>query len=148
MDLTAFSTQATVEARASSARVKLWTDKNKDGTPDPDTLTQGFQFATGLIFEKLQQRYGETELASWTISTAPARILRISDDLCMWVFSSGLNAQNPLIQVIYDEAIQSLDDIASTKVSLYGATEGVTLTSSTEAPDDPFDRTYFNEVFP
>lgn len=146
MALTEFSTQASVEARASSARVKLWTDKNNDGTPDPLTLTQGFQFASGVIFEKLTPRYGETVLEGWTIATAPPRILRISDDLCMWFFSSGLNAQNPLIQAIYDEAISSLDAIASKTAYLYGATDGVTLASATEAPDDPFDRVYFNEV--
>ena len=144
MALTEFSTQATVEARANSARVKLWTDKNRDGTPDPVTLTQGFQFATGLIFEYLTQRYGEAELSAWTIATAPARVLRISDDLCIWYFSSGNQSQNPLIQAIYDAAIDSLESIRDYNSSLYGAVEAVDGNSVTEDPESPFDKVYFN----
>ena len=144
MALTEFSTQASVEARANSARVKLWTDKNRDGTPDPATLTQGFQFATGLIFEYLTQRYGEAELSVWTISTAPARVLRISDDLCMWYFSSGNQSQNPLIQAIYNAAIDSLESIRDYTSVLYGATEAVDGNSATEEIESPFDKVYFN----
>ena len=147
MALEALSTQATVEARASAARVKLWTDKNKDGTPDPTTLDQGFQFATGLIFGHLVKKFGETVLASWTISTAPAEILRISDALCMWYFSSGNNSQNELVREIYQDAVQRLIDISSGARRLYGVVAGVTSTTTTDTLDDPFEDegAYWNE---
>lgn len=146
MALNPLSTQASVEARASAARVLLWTDKDDDDTPDPVTLDQGFQFAAGLILEYCNQRYGETEAGGWTLTTAPARILRISDDLCMWYFSSGNFSQNPLIETIYNAAIASLEGIRDKTVSVYGAVEGVTGTSDTDEPTNPFDdRTYFNE---
>ena len=104
-------------------------------------------------------RYGESVLESWTISTAPARILAISDDLCMWYFAGGNNSQNPLIDQIYEAVIASLTAIRDRVSGLYGATASTTgrtvtekLVENTEPTDltdqseNPFaDRVYFDE---
>lgn len=126
MALPEFSTLASVQLRANSKRIKGWTDKDKDSIPDPDTLTAGFQFASGLIFEYLVQRFGETQLAAWTSITCPARILAISDDICIHYFSSSNHAQNELIRQLYNDAIKSLENIRDYKAGLYGATEDMT----------------------
>lgn len=126
MALEEFSTLASIQARANSKRVLGWTDKNADTIPDPETLAQGYQFASSFIFQYICQRYGETQIAAWTISTAPARVLSLSDDLCIWYFSSSNNAQNPLIAQIYEEAIKTLEGIRDGTLSLYGATEDMT----------------------
>lgn len=153
MALEEFSTLASIQQRANSKRILGWTDKDGDSIPDPATLSQGYQFASGVIFEYLNKRYGEAELASWTISTAPARVLAISDDLCIWYFSSSNNSQNELISILYDAAITSLTAIRDKQSDLYGATEGVDGTSETVSGDDlvdPFlvdgeELVYFNE---
>ena len=153
MALTEFSTLTTIQQRTNTQRILGWTDDVDDSTPDAATLTQGYQFASGLIFESLQKRYGETELASWTISTAPARILAISDDLCIWYFSSKNSSQNKLIEEKYQRALASLEAIREGTSALYGASEGTTDTSETVSGDDlvnPFlvddaDPVYFNE---
>lgn len=126
MALPVFSTLTTVQVRANVKRIQGWTDKDRDSTPDPATLTAGFQYASGLIFEYLVQRFGETQLAAWTSATCPPRILAISDDLCIYWFSSSNNAQNPLIRQLYEDAIASLEAIRDYKVGLYGATEDMT----------------------
>jgi phage gp36-like protein len=147
MALPEFSTLQSVQTRANSKRIKGWTDKDKDSIPDPDTLTAGFQYASGLIFEYLVQRYGETQLAAWTSADCPARLLAISDDLCLHYFSSANYAQNDLIIEIYRGAIQSLENIRDYKVGLYGATESMTDKYVFEETDSQFEElTYWNEV--
>jgi hypothetical protein len=126
MALPEFSTLTSVQLRANKKRIKEWTDKDGDSIPDSDTLTAGFQYAAGLAFEYLVPRFGETQLADWTISDCPARLLAISDDLCIHYFSSSNNAQNKLVRQLYDDAIQSLIAIRDYKVGLYGATEDMT----------------------
>ena len=153
MVLEAFSTRATVNARAETDRITIWT--GDDSTKE----AAGFQFASGLIFEYLLPRYGEATLESWTISTAPARVLSLSDDLAVWYFAGGKNALNPLVQEIYDAAIASLTAIRDRVSGLYGATAGTTgrtvtdtlventtPTTLTEQTENPFkDRVYFDE---
>jgi phage gp36-like protein len=126
MALPEFSTLESTQLRANAKRIKGWTDKDKDTTPDTDTLTAGFQYASGVIFEYLTRRFGETQLASWTLANCPPRLLSISDDLCLYYFSSMNNSQNTLIKDLYDNAIASLNAIGSGAVMLYGATEDVT----------------------
>jgi len=139
MALTEFSTLTSIQQRTNAQRVLGWTDDDDDSTPDSATLTQGYQFASGLIFEHLNQRYGETELASWTISTAPARLLAISDDLCIWYFSGKNSSQNDLIEEIYLKAIASLEAIRDKISDLYGVSESVAGTSETVSGDDLVD---------
>jgi phage gp36-like protein len=148
MALEEFSTQASVEARASEEGLLLWTDKDGDDSVDATTLTQGFQEATAIIFGYLQKRFGSTELASWTLSDCPALIPRISDALCIGIFSGGNYAQNPNFEKIYNNAITMLKEIRAGDMDLYGATESTTQTSQTEKLvnelEDPTltDRTY------
>lgn len=145
MALPVFSTLTSVQTRANSRRIKGWTDKDKDTIPDPATLTAGFQYASGLIYEYLVQRYGETQLAAWTIANCPARLLAISDDLCLHYFSSANYAQNDLIIEIYREAISSLQAISKYEVGLYGATEDMTDKYVFEETDSQFeDKIYWN----
>jgi hypothetical protein len=158
MSLEVFSTQTTLENRKDALGLLTWTDDDDDDTPDSATLAQAFQEASGKIFEYLLPRYGETELASWTISTAPDRILRISDDLCIRFVATRHHSQNELIQTIYDEAIESLRAIRDHESGLYGASytlrtctteklvsDSTDNASSDEESENPFkDRTYFN----
>ena len=75
-----FSTQASVEARASSRRLLLWTDTDRDDVPDTTVLNAGFERAQNLIYEYLKPRYGDTELLAWQ-TTQPDSIKKMSDDL-------------------------------------------------------------------
>jgi phage gp36-like protein len=145
MALTEFSTLASVQAFASTARIKLWTDKNGDDTPDTETLTQGFQFASATIFGYCQQRYGEMELESWIIDDCPPLVLYLSNVLSIWFFSAGNYAQNELIGELYQNAITTLEGIRDGTIKLYGALETVDGNSVTEAMENPFDDiAYFN----
>jgi len=145
MALPEFSTLTSIQLRANAKRIKGWTDKDKDSIPDTDTLTAGFQYASGVIFEYLNRRYGETELAGWTISTAPPRILAISDDLCIHWFSSSNDRQNPLIRELYTDAIATLERILTGKVSLYGVVEDVSDKYVVEELDAAYeDKEYWN----
>lgn len=145
MALTEFSTQESVETRTADKRIKFWSDKDGDKIIDPEVLTAAFQFAAGKISEYIVQRYGETEFESWTIDTAPARVLSLSDDLSVYYLATRLNSVNDLIQTIYNDAITTLEGIRDKTIFLYGATEGITGASATGEPDDPFsDRLYYN----
>jgi len=147
MALTEFSTLTTVQQRANSKRVLGWTDKNSDTIPDPGTLTQGYQFASGLIFSYLTRRYGETVISAWTISTAPERVLSISDDLCVYWFSSSNNSQSPLLLQLYQEALLSLERIRDGVDDLYGVTEDLSERTEVDDADSSFDAdiVYYNE---
>jgi len=147
MALPEFSTLTTVQQRANSKRILGWTDNNNDSIPDPGKLTQGYQFASGLVFSYLTRRYGETVLAAWTISTAPGRVLAISDDLCVYWFSSSNNAQSELINHIYLEAIAALERIRDGVDDLYGVTEDMSERAEVDDADSSFDEdiTYYNE---
>ena len=145
MSLPEFSTLTSIQLRANSKRIKGWTDKDGDTIPDSDTLTAGFQYASGLIFEYLVHRFGETQIEEWTISTCPARLKAISDDLCIHYFSSSNNSQNELIRQLYDDAIQSLTAIRDSQAGLYGATEDMTDKYVFEEADSQFeDMQYWN----
>ena len=145
MALPEFSTLTSVQLRANAKRIKGWTDKDKDSIPDTDTLTAGFQYASGVIFEYLNRRYGETELADWTISTAPPRILAISDDLCIYWFSSSNNSQNDVTQRLYADAIVTLERIRDGSVSLYGVVEDMSDKYAVEKLDAAYeDKEYWN----
>jgi len=148
MALPEFSTLESVQTRANSRRIKGWTDKDKDSIPDPATLTAGFQYASGLIFEYLVPRFGEPQLAAWTIDDCPPRLLAISDDICIHYFSSANFGQNELIRQLYEDAIMSLENIRDYKVGLYGATEDMTDKYVFEETDSQFeDKTYWNTEY-
>jgi len=145
MALPEFSTLTSIQQRANAKRVLGWTDKDGDTVPDPGTLTQGYQYATGVIFSYLNTRYGETVLEAWTISTAPARILALSDDLCIYYFSSSNNAQNPLVLRLYNDAIAALERIRDNVESLYGVVEDMSDKYEVDDLDAAYDdREYFN----
>ena len=146
MALEEFSTLLSIQQRANEKRILGWTDKNKDDIPDPGTLTQGFQEVTGIMFEYLNKRYGETALATWTISLAPARLLSISDDLCLWYFGTSNNAQAVLLRTIYEDAIASLEKIRDGINDLYGATEDMSDRFVVEDLEDGYEELiYYNE---
>lgn len=103
-----YSTQATIEAKATSNRVRIWGDKNADGTIDPASLSQALAFAKSRILAHVWRRYGDTEINSWTDTTAPDLIKGISDDLALYYLASGANAVNPVIDLNYKDATAQL----------------------------------------
>jgi len=147
MALEPFSTQATIGQRVTDARVLGWAREPDDETTiDTDKLNQAIQEASGRILGVLLSRYGETELESWTLTTAPAQVLHISDGLCVGILSNSAFSQNEECQEIYDEAKAYLEALRTFEMDLYGVVEGYTDVSVVEAQDDDDidDATYFN----
>lgn len=103
-----YSTQATIEAKVTALRVRIWGDKNGVGTVDPASLLQALAFAKSRILAHVWRRYGDTEVKSWTDTTAPDLIKGISDDLSLYYLASGANAVNPVIDANYKDAIAQL----------------------------------------
>ena len=124
-----FSTQATIEARVSNSRLEGWIDFDDDGTVDPGTLEYGQKFARGEIRDKLLNWFGETEIATWDSDTVPESIGAISDDLCVWYFVStnpALASQLQIAKLLFDDAVQRLNDIAEGKRGVYGVDKPIT----------------------
>jgi len=147
MALNPLSTQASIGQRVTDARVLGWSrDPADEDAIDSDKLNQAIQEAAGLILGYCQQRFGETEIESWTTTTAPVQILRISDGLCVGILSSSNFSQNDECQQIYDAAIQDLTDIRDYKLAVYGVDEGYTDIVEVEEPEDDTieENTYFN----
>jgi phage gp36-like protein len=120
-----FSTQASIEARISSLRLKGFADFDNDDTVDEGTLTAAYKRARGLIRGSLEKVYGQTIIDTWTSDTVPELVGTISDDLCIYQLAIG----NPMLmqacQLIRENALADLKMIASGEVSLYG-TDGQT----------------------
>ena len=106
-----YSTQASIEATVTSNRVRIWGDKNADGTVDPASLSQALAFAKSRILAHVWRRYGDAIVSAWTETTAPELIQGISDDLTLYYLASGANALNPIIEMNYKDAVAMLAQI-------------------------------------
>ena len=116
----AYSTQATLEARVKSLRLKMWGDKNEDGLLDSATMTQAFAGAQAEILAYIGQRYGSTVTDAWTETTRPDLVGMISDDLTLYILNAGSNAMHPLIVRNREDAIKRLEMIRDYVLSLPG----------------------------
>lgn len=132
-----FSSQTTIEAKVRSSRVKLWGDKNADGTLDPVTLDQAFAFAKGMILSYVQRRYPEA--LDLTFSTCPPLLRALSDDLTLYYLASGANAINPIQDLNYKNALamlQMIRDYQNDVPEFEDCTSIQTLTEETESVFD------------
>jgi len=119
-----YSTQSSLEARISALRLSGLIDYDDDGSLDDDgALLAGQKMARGLIRGKLEPLYGETEIATWDSDTVPELVGQISDDLCIYQFlltNPRINPANYDVSVIRANALELLDQIAASNISLYG----------------------------
>lgn len=144
-----YSTQARLEALASTARVKLFGDKNRDGTVDSTSLTQALAFAKNHIDALLCRRFQGTPF-TWTSATVPPVLIPISDNLALYYLASGSIGVTEAIQRNYDQAIQFLQDIVDRKLDIPDAngdvlTEGssyAAIAASSDLDDETYNRDF------
>jgi phage gp36-like protein len=126
-----YSTQATIEARVKTLRVKMWGDHNEDGVIDTATLTQALTAAKCEILTYIGQRYGTTLTDTWTDSTRPDLIGMISDDITLYFLNAGSNVIHPIISKNHEDAVKRLEGLRDYVLSLPGVEfEGGTETTT------------------
>ena len=128
MAIVALSTSASVSARIGSLRLAGFTDFNADGTPDTATLNAAFLKVSAIICGRLEGLYGTTEIDTWTAADAPQLIKSISDDMCVREFYVGNPHFQQAAQQMYENALALLEDIATSKITLYdnpGTVDGI-----------------------
>lgn len=133
-----FSSQSTIEAKVRASRVRLWGDKNADGTLDPTTLEQGLIYAKHHILAMMSRRYGSQALA-WTFDTCPPFLKAVSDDLTLYYLASGANVVNPVIDLNYKNAIAMLTNLKDYEMDLPGVDDTPAIETTTEATESVFD---------
>lgn len=133
-----FSSQMTIESKVKASRVKLWGDKNADGTIDPTTLDQGLSFARSQILAYLTRRYGAQALA-WTFDTVPPILRAVSDDLTLYYLATGANAVNPVIDLIGKNALATLSMLRDYEIDLPGVDDTPAIATTTGTTDSVFD---------
>ena len=117
-----YSSETSIKNKVKASRINLYGDRNRDGTLDPDTLTQALMFAKQQILMRIEDRYG-AQCDAWTDATVPDALKNISDDLTIFYLATGANEVNPIVKLNYDLAIQTLDAIRDYKLSLPGVSD-------------------------
>jgi len=148
-----WSSETTIKNKVKASRINLYGDKNRDGSVDPDSLTQGLNFAKQRILMYVEDRYG-AQCDDWDSDTVPDALKNISDDLTIYYLASGQNEVNPIVLRNYEMAIDLLEKLHDGMVSLPGVsdfetdTETVTSYSHSIYSDDADvdeESTAFNE---
>lgn len=139
-----FSSQSTIEAKVRSSRVKLWGDKNADGTLDPATLEQALVDAKHTILAYIVKRYGAQAL-DWTFDSCPPLLKAVSDNLTLFYLASGANAINPVIELNQKNALSMLTMLKDYDIDLPGVDDSPAIETATEETESVFDDLLLSE---
>lgn len=138
-----FSSQTTIEAKVRSSRVKLWGDKNADGTLDPATLEQALASAKSIILAYVARRYPQA--LDLTFSGCPPLLKALSDDLTLYYLASGANAVNPVQDLNYKNAVAMLTMIRDYENDVPELDDSTALQTTTEETESVFDDLILSE---
>lgn len=133
-----FSSQTTIEAKVRASRVRLWGDKNADGTLAPTTLDQGLLFAKTHILSSVKRRYGTQALIA-TFDSCPPLLKAVSDDLVLYYLATGANVVNPVIDMLYKNALATLENIREYRVDVPEWDDTPAIETATEETESIFD---------
>lgn len=139
-----FSSQSTIEAKVRSSRVKLWGDKNADGTLDPATLEQALIYAKQTILAYVVKRYGAQAL-DWTFDSCPPLLKAVSDNLTLFYLASGANVVNPVIELNQKNALSMLTMLKDYDIDLPGVDDSPAIETATEETESVFDDLLLSE---
>lgn len=139
-----YSSQTTIEAKVRSSRVRLWGDKNADGTLDPTTLEQGLIYAKNHILAMIVRRYGSQAL-DWDFDSCPPLLKAVSDDLTLFYLATGANAVNPVTDANYKNAIAMLTMLRDYEADLPGVDDTPAIGTTTEETESVFDDLLLSE---
>ncbi len=134
------STQASLNARAGVNRVKLFGDKDRDGTVDPTTLEQALEYGDQQVKGHLSPRYG-SQVNAWDSATAgtPTICKRLSDDICLYWLSTSVPIGNPTIKEAYESALSTLNLLSSYVMNLPEISDQTDYDTVTGEMDDVFE---------
>lgn len=138
-----FSSQTTIEAKVRASRVKLWGDKNADGTLDPATLEQALASAKSIILSYVARRYPQA--LDLTFSGCPPLLRALSDDLTLYYLASGANAVNPVQDLNYKNAVAMLTMIRDYENDVPELDDSTALQTTTEETESVFDDLLLSE---
>lgn len=138
-----FSSQTTIEAKVRASRVKLWGDKNADGTLDPATLEQALASAKSIILSYVARRYPQA--LDLTFSGCPPLLKALSDDLTLYYLASGANAVNPVQDLNYKNAVAMLTMIRDYENDVPELDDSTALQTTTEETESVFDDLLLSE---
>lgn len=138
-----FSSQTTIEAKVRASRVKLWGDKNADGTLDPATLEQALASAKSIILSYVARRYPQA--LDLTFSACPPLLKALSDDLTLYYLASGANAVNPVQDLNYKNAVTMLTMIRDYENDVPELDDSTALQTTTEETESVFDDLILSE---
>ena len=132
------STQASLEAIAGQHRVKLFGDKDRDGTVDAQTLTQALQYGDQVVKSQLFPRYG-SQVSAWDSdnSDTPLFASGLSDKICLHWLSESTAIGSKTISTGYTEALRMLSMIAGYQMSLPGI-DDISNEVAVEEMSDPY----------
>jgi hypothetical protein len=106
-----FSTEASVQAKATALDIQWWLDPDKDGNIDQDALESGMKQAKSAILSYVQQRYGSTVTDLWDSDTRPEFIGQASDWLTLYYTLPGYSIDHPAAVRFYEQSIADLEAI-------------------------------------
>jgi len=113
-----WATQAELEAKILSSRLKNWGDKDRDGLIETVSLANAFQEAQGVCSSFITERFGGY-LRDWTATTVPYLIKSCYLDLAVWAVATGSNQISPTVQKRYEEALKTLQAIKEGTQDIY-----------------------------
>jgi hypothetical protein len=106
-----FSTEASVQAKATALHIERWLDPTGSGSIDQDALTSGLKQAKSVILSHVQQRRGKTETDTWDSDSRPEYIGQISDWLTLYYTLPGYSVDNPTALRYYEQSMADLEAI-------------------------------------
>lgn len=136
-----FSSEATISAKVKLAKLKVWGDRDRDGTLDPLMLAAALKSAASTITAALHRRYG-AQVLTWDIDddSVPDLLEGVSDKLTIYEIASGNNAINESVKTWAQDALKTLSDLASYNISLPSVAEAGADEISTASFESVFDR--------
>lgn len=135
-----FSSEATISAKVKLAKLKVWGDRDRDGTLDPLMLASALKSAASTITAALYRRYG-AQVLTWDIDddSVPDLLETVSDKLTIYEIASGNNVINESVKTWQQEALKTLSDVASYNILLPGIAEAGASEISTASFESVFD---------
>ncbi len=131
-----YSTEATVQAKATALDIQRWLDPDGDGNISETALESGLKQAKATVLSYVQPRYGSDVTDLWDSDTRPEFIGQASDWIALYFTLPGYSIDHPLAVRFYDQTITDLEDVRTYKRMIPGIDFQSGQTFDTATTDD------------
>jgi hypothetical protein len=131
-----FSTEASVQEKATALDIQRWLDPDGDGNIDQAALTSGLKQSKSVILSYTQPRYGSAITDLWDSDTRPELIGQASDWITLYYTLPGYSIDHPAALRFYEQSIADLEAIRDYTRMIPGVDFQSGQEFATSTPDD------------